>query len=72
MRYSGHVAGKDKTIPAEERARAGLCADCVHAKRIESSRGSRFYLCELSASDPAFRKYPRLPVLQCPGYTREI
>jgi hypothetical protein len=66
------MAGKDRTILADERARAGLCADCVHAKRIESSRGSQFNLCKLSASDPAFPKYPRLPVLQCQGYTREI
>jgi len=52
----------------KERACAGLCADCVHARRIESDRGSRFYLCELSAVDPAYRKYPALPVMRCAGY----
>jgi hypothetical protein len=51
-----------------ERARAGLCADCVHARRIESDRGAEFYLCELSAVDPAYRKYPALPVIRCAGY----
>jgi hypothetical protein len=25
-------------------------------------------LCERSASDPTFARYPRLPVLQCSGY----
>jgi len=25
-------------------------------------------LCELSKTDPRFPKYPRLPVLACPGY----
>jgi hypothetical protein len=70
MRYSGRVTGKNKMIPEEKCARAGLCADCAHSNRIESSRGSLFYLCELSARDPAFPKYPRLPVLQCSGYTR--
>jgi hypothetical protein len=49
---------------------AGLCADCLHARRIESPRGSVFILCQLSATDPRFPKYPRLPVLQCSGYTR--
>jgi hypothetical protein len=52
----------------EERARAGLCADCTHARRIESDRGARFYLCELSAVDSAYRKYPALPMLRCAGY----
>lgn len=47
---------------------AGLCADCIHARRIESERGSLFILCELSATDRRFAKYPRLPILQCDGY----
>jgi hypothetical protein len=37
-------------------------------RRIESDRGSVFYLCERSVSEPQFPKYPRLPVLQCEGY----
>jgi hypothetical protein len=52
-----------------ERSRAGLCADCQHARRIASARGSIFYLCERSASDPAFPKYPSLPVIECSGHT---
>ena len=39
-------------------------------RRIESDRGSIFYLCERSATDARFPKYPRLPVLQCVGYER--
>jgi hypothetical protein len=35
---------------------------------MESDRGSVFYLCQLSANDARFAKYPRLPVLQCEGY----
>jgi hypothetical protein len=46
----------------------GLCADCRFMRRIESDRGSTFYLCERSATDPSFPKYPRLPVLRCIGY----
>lgn len=45
----------------------GLCFECAHARRVESSRGSVFWLCELSAKDPRFPKYPRLPVLSCSG-----
>ena len=47
---------------------AGLCATCRHARDITSARGSRFVLCGLSATDPRFPKYPRLPVLSCAGY----
>jgi len=49
-------------------ATAGLCTSCVHAKVITSSRGSVFYLCQLSFTDPRFAKYPALPVLACSGY----
>lgn len=38
---------------------------------MESGRGSRFYLCELSKEDPRFRKYPVLPVRVCEGYRVE-
>ncbi|HZE97607.1 MAG TPA: hypothetical protein VE981_11320 [Planctomycetota bacterium] len=51
-----------------EEVRAGLCASCRHVKINRSDRGSEFYYCRRSESDPAFRKYPPLPVLQCPGY----
>ena len=51
-------------------ARLGLCADCVHARKVESSRGSAFLLCRLSLTDPRFPKYPPLPVLQCAGFKR--
>jgi hypothetical protein len=51
---------------------AGLCAECVHARRIESSREFVFYLCELSHTDPRFPKYPRLPVLSCDGYEKKL
>jgi hypothetical protein len=46
----------------------GLCTTCTHARRIESERGSEFWLCQLSATNPRFPKYPRLPILTCPGY----
>jgi hypothetical protein len=50
--------------------RAGLCASCVHAQIVTSSKGSTFYLCRLSETDPGFRKYPVLPVERCSGYEK--
>jgi len=46
----------------------GLCGNCRYARRIESDRGSIFFMCELSFEDSRFAKYPRLPVLVCSGY----
>ena len=48
--------------------RAGLCASCAHSKVVTSSRGSVFYLCQLSSTDARFPRYPTLPVLSCSGY----
>jgi hypothetical protein len=61
----------EKPDPAEvvsERNRVGLCATCAHARVIENDRGSRFYFCELSKTDPRFPRYPRLPVVACIGW----
>ena len=52
--------------------RIGLCFDCLHAQRIQSDRGSIFYRCKLSDTDPSFPKYPRLPVLHCDGYRENL
>jgi len=46
----------------------GLCAHCQFMRKIVTNRGSTFYQCQLSATDPGFPKYPRLPVLTCRGY----
>lgn len=51
-----------------ERARVGLCFVCRQARRIRSNRGSVFYFCERSQTDPRFEKYPRLPVISCRGF----
>ncbi len=50
---------------------AGLCADCLHSRRIESAHGSVFILCNLYLTDPRYPKYPHLPVLSCDGYKKK-
>ena len=47
---------------------AGLCDHCAWQKVIRSGRGSTFSLCTRSKVDPAFPKYPRVPVGSCPGF----
>lgn len=46
----------------------GLCAQCRHHRRLESGRGSVFFLCEKAKADPSFVRYPRLPVVACRGH----
>ena len=48
---------------------AGLCDSCRHQRVIRNTRGSEFSLCERSREEPErFQRYPRLPVVECPGY----
>ena len=47
---------------------AGLCERCAHQRVVKNTRGSVFSLCERSKTDPDFPRYPRLPVLSCPGF----
>ena len=48
----------------------GLCAACAHASRIVNDRGSIFVRCLYATHDPAFPKYPRLPVVACRAFAR--
>ncbi len=50
----------------------GLCAACLHARRVASDRGSVFVMCARSKTDPRFPRYPPLPVLSCAGFDRII
>jgi len=49
---------------------AGLCASCLHRHLVHSAKGSTFVMC-LRHREPGstYAKYPRLPVLNCGGYT---
>jgi hypothetical protein len=46
---------------------AGLCDRCVHRRDVVTAT-SRFVLCTRALGDPAYAKYPRLPVIRCPGF----
>ncbi|HEY1778589.1 MAG TPA: hypothetical protein VGG41_20705 [Solirubrobacteraceae bacterium] len=50
---------------------AGLCDLCAYQRLVPTTRGVVYSLCERSREQPAlFPRYPRLPVLECPGYER--
>jgi hypothetical protein len=56
--------------PGTGSAAAGLCDSCRHRIEVRNTRGSVFSLCERSRTDPAFSRYPRLPVLECGGFQK--
>lgn len=56
--------GEGRMVPG-----VGLCSVCAHARTLENRRGSRFYLCGLATVDPAYPRYPPLPVLECLGFS---
>jgi len=60
------------TAPTASRGQpaAGLCDSCAFQRVVPNTRGSVFSLCNRSREDPAYPRYPRLPVLDCPGYER--
>jgi hypothetical protein len=60
--FSGYAS------PVNVDPEAGICSVCRYSRIVSSARGSRFFLCELAQSDPAYRKYPPLPVHTCPGF----
>ena len=47
---------------------AGLCERCRNVRVVDTRKGSRFYLCELSETDTRYPKYPPTPVLRCTGF----
>jgi hypothetical protein len=57
----------ERREPNERDPRVGLCGDCEHCRIVKSQRSS-FYMCQLSFTNPEYRKYPPLPVLRCHGY----
>mgnify|MGYP006285599195 FL=1 len=59
---------RDDTTLIDRTQRWGLCATCVHARVIESDKGSAFVQCGLAKEDPRYRKYPHVPVVRCGGW----
>jgi len=45
-----------------------LCETCQNLQEVNTPKGSRFLLCRLSKSDPAYPKYPPQPIVRCDGY----
>jgi len=49
----------------------GLCASCRHARVQTTALGARYWRCLRAETDERFVRYPRLPVLVCPGWERD-
>jgi hypothetical protein len=44
-----------------------LCETCAWMREVRTPR-SRFLLCQLSTTNPAFVKYPPQPIVRCSGH----
>ncbi len=42
-----------------------LCHRCAHLRLVTSGKGSTFLMCQ----HPDLPKYPRQPVIACPGFS---
>jgi hypothetical protein len=45
-----------------------LCETCAWMREVVTPKGSRFLLCQLSITNPAYPKYPPQPIVRCKGY----
>lgn len=50
---------------------AGLCDTCRHQQVVRTKRSS-FSLCRRWKEDDRYPRYPRLPVVRCPGYEPRV
>lgn len=66
--YYAAVMSSLPSQPPRSALGAGLCDTCEHQVEVRNTRGSVFSLCARSRQDPAYPRYPRLPVLVCPGH----
>jgi hypothetical protein len=45
-----------------------LCESCALMREVVTPKGSRFFLCTMSATDRRYAKYPPQPIVRCEGY----
>ena len=64
---AGMVAHALRARPSPQ---IGLCSTCRHARRTANRRGSEFWQCGRAEHEPAYRRYPELPVRACAGHER--
>jgi len=46
----------------------GQCVRCRFAQQQISAGGNQFWRCSRSDDGPEYPRYPRLPVVDCPGF----
>jgi uncharacterized cupin superfamily protein len=55
------------TLPTEP----GLCGRCRHALLNRTRRETTYLRCGRASWDERMPRYPRLPVVECPGFERD-
>jgi len=57
----------DQSPGGSEQMSSSLCLTCKNMREVRTAR-SLFLLCQLSATNDDYRRYPPQPVEQCDGY----
>lgn len=58
----------DEGPPTGLGAPLGLCGRCRHPSLNTTKRGTTYLRCTRAKWDDRLTRYPRLPVLHCPGF----
>jgi hypothetical protein len=73
----GHPLSRSK-VPQLEEVPVGavamihsLCETCAWRREVVTPKRSRFLLCQLSQTNPAYPKYPLQPIVRCDGYQQK-
>jgi len=67
MPVSGDECLCPKCLKAEISRRVGDCLGCAHARTLKSKGGTAIFLCGRAEKEPAYARYPALPVAGCRG-----
>ena len=64
-------AGPPRSLERWNSMTPSLCETCAWMREVVTPKGSRFLLCRLWQTGPAFPKYPPQPVVRCDGYRKK-
>ena len=56
------------TGPRDDATRFGLCATCAFGRLFRSGKDATYVTCDLSRTDPAYPRFPSIPVIRCRGF----
>lgn len=69
MDWKKPVSSAQRSRLRRDKMHSGLCTACKHLRLVTTDR-SYYVRCFLAEGQPAYRKYPQLPVVDCAGFSQ--